>query len=173
MVAFHRSPPIERWVRTFIIALVIAFLVWFLGPMVGIGASHPLELEFVRILVVAGIFLFWLIWNLLQMIRAHRREKALAEGITQDPDAAAKEKERVTAEEVAVVGDRLKEAMTTLKKSKVGGSRKRLALLPWYMFIGPPAENGLMINMCAVAGLASSGICFDALSSFRSASASP
>ncbi|MSO56684.1 MAG: radical SAM protein [Acidobacteria bacterium] len=37
----------------------------------------------------------------------------------------------------------------------------------------PPAEKGLMMNMWAVAGLASSGICFDPFSSFRSAFTSP
>ena len=37
------------------------------------------------------------------------------------------------------------------------------------MLSSPPAENGLMMNMCAVAGFASSGTLFDAPSSFRRA----
>ncbi len=41
------------------------------------------------------------------------------------------------------------------------------------MLSSPPAENGLMMNMCAVAGLASSGICFDPISSFLSAFINP
>ena len=41
------------------------------------------------------------------------------------------------------------------------------------MLSSPPAENGLMMNMCAVAGFASSGICFDPISSFLSAFISP
>ena len=41
------------------------------------------------------------------------------------------------------------------------------------MLSSPPAENGLMMNMCAVAGFASSGICFDPISSLRSALISP
>src|SRR4051794_437622 len=131
----------NRWVRTFLGAAVLAVLIWFFGPMIGIGAAHPLDPELVRIIVIAGIFVFWLVWNLMQTIRAHRREKALAEGLTSEPDAAAKEKERVTSEEVAVLTDRLKEAMTTLKKSKVGGSKKKLSVLPWYMFIGPPGAG--------------------------------
>ncbi len=37
----------------------------------------------------------------------------------------------------------------------------------------PPPENGLMMNMCAVAGLASSGTARDAASIFLSALISP
>ena len=39
--------------------------------------------------------------------------------------------------------------------------------------IRPPPENGLTMNMCAVAGLASSGTRLDTASIFRRASASP
>ncbi|MBV8913942.1 MAG: type VI secretion system membrane subunit TssM, partial [Acetobacteraceae bacterium] len=131
----------NRWVRTFLGAAVLSILVWFFGPLIGIGAAHPLDTQFVRILVVACIFVFWLVWNLLQTIRDHKREKALAEGLVSEPDAAAKEKERATSEEVALLTDRLKEAMTTLKKSKLGGSKKKLSMLPWYMFIGPPGAG--------------------------------
>ena len=39
--------------------------------------------------------------------------------------------------------------------------------------MSPPALNGLMMNMCAVAGLAFMGICLDARSIFFSASTRP
>ncbi len=41
---------------------------------------------------------------------------------------------------MAVLGDRLKDALATLKKSKLPGAKK-LATLPWYMFIGPPGAG--------------------------------
>ena len=41
------------------------------------------------------------------------------------------------------------------------------------MLSSPPPENGFTMNMCAVAGFASSGICFDRISSLRSAFISP
>ncbi len=75
------------------------------------------------------------------MIKDNRREKALAAGITEiGPDEKAKERDRATAEEVAVVDDRLKEALKTLKTSKTGAGKK-LSQLPWYMFIGPPGAG--------------------------------
>ena len=131
----------SRWFRTLLGATVLAVLVWFCGPLLGVGAMHPLETEIVRAIVVAAIFVIWLVNNLLYMLKMNKREKELAAGITTDPDAAAKEREKVSAEEVAVVTDRLKDAMGELKKSKLGGSAKRLASLPWYMFIGPPGAG--------------------------------
>ena len=131
----------NRWVRTLIIALCIAALVWFLGPLIGFGAAHPLDNEFIRELVIVAIFVIWLVWNLVQMLRDNKREKALAAGITEKgPDEKAKELERATKEEVATVDDRLKEALKTLKTSKTG-SKKKLSQLPWYMFIGPPGAG--------------------------------
>ncbi|HYZ61863.1 MAG TPA: type VI secretion system membrane subunit TssM, partial [Acetobacteraceae bacterium] len=131
----------SRWVRTFIGAAVLCAVIWIFGGLIGFGPLHPLETEIARIIAIGVVLVFWLVWNLLRELREHRREKELAAGIVDSPDAAAKEKERVTSEEVAVVTDRLKEAMTTLKKSKLGGSKKRLSLLPWYMFIGPPGAG--------------------------------
>ena len=130
----------SRWFRTFLGALTLAALVWFCGPLIGVGPVHPLETEFVRALTIAFIFIAWLVYNLIQTIHANKRESQLAAGITETVSDAKKEKERVTAEEVAIVGDRLKEALTTLKASKRGGNTK-LATLPWYMFIGPPGAG--------------------------------
>ena len=131
----------NRWVRTLIVALCVAALVWFIGPLIGVGAAHPLDTEFIRMLVVGGVFVVWLVWNLVQTIKDNKREKALAAGITEEsPDAKAKERERASAEEVAIVDDRLKEALKTLKTSKTGAGKK-LSQLPWYMFIGPPGAG--------------------------------
>ena len=131
----------NRWVRTFIAALCIAALVWFIGPLIGVGAAHPLDTEFVRLAAIVGIFVIWLVWNLIQMLKDNKREKALAAGITETgPDEQKKERDRATAEEVAVVHDRLKEALKTLKSSKTGAGKK-LSQLPWYMFIGPPGAG--------------------------------
>ncbi len=131
----------SRWVRTFFGFAVLSVLVWFCGALLGLGQMHPLETEIVRGIIIAGMFVVWLVWNLVQELRAHRRDKELAAGIADSaPDGLAREKERVSSEEVAVVTDRLKEALAALKKSKLG-SKKRLALLPWYMFIGPPGAG--------------------------------
>ena len=138
LLRFYRS----RWVRTAVGALVLIALVWFLGPMFGFGATHPLETEIARFVLMALIVVLWLVTNLLHELSAHKRDKELAAGIAEGAvDVKAKEIEKASAEEVALLKDRLHQAVGSLKKSKLGGSRKRLAAMPWYMIIGPPGAG--------------------------------
>jgi type VI secretion system protein ImpL len=129
----------SRWVRTFVGAALLAAVVWFFGPLLGIGALHPLDPEWVRYIVIAVILIGWFIENLLYKLRANRKEKALLDGVatkTADPNETA------SAEEVALLADRLKEALAALKKAKLGRGRGGyLYQLPWYMFIGPPGAG--------------------------------
>lgn len=137
----------SRWFRTGFAVVVLMALVWFLGPLLGLGALHPLETEVARWIAIAALFVLWLVSNLLHELGATRRDKALASGITeaspeaQAAEARAQENERASAEEVALVADRLAKAMQALRKSKLGGFRKRLAAMPWYMIIGPPGAG--------------------------------
>ncbi len=125
----------SRWFTTFLGTLVLCLLVWFFGPAIGIGEAHPLDSEFVRAVVVAGLLVLWLVLNLLRELRARRHDKELADGVSKaEPDASA------SAEEVALLGDRLRDALHQLKKSGHGAGR-RLYQLPWYMFIGPPGAG--------------------------------
>ncbi len=129
----------SHWFRTFMGIALLAVLVWFFGPLLGLGQLHPLETAIARWVTIGVLFFLWLVINLLEDLRAYRKDKELASGIVAaSPDASA----TASAEEVAVLSDRLREALKTLKHSKVaGGSRKLLAALPWYMFIGPPGAG--------------------------------
>jgi type VI secretion system protein ImpL len=135
----------SRWVRTLAGVALLGVIIWFFGPLLGVGALHPLETETARIIAIALLLLLWLIENLIHLLRARNRDKALAEGIAKaprDPTAAA------TAEEVAALSERLGEALAALKRSRIGGpsgrirgARRYLYQLPWYMFIGPPGAG--------------------------------
>lgn len=132
----------SRWFRTGLAVLVVMTLVWFFGPMLGLGALHPLETEIARFIAIGILFVLWLVSNLLHEIQAGKRDRALAAGITEDgPAAAAKVANKEAAEEVALLSDRLHQAVKALRTSKLGGSRKRLASMPWYMIIGPPGAG--------------------------------
>jgi type VI secretion system protein ImpL len=128
----------NRWFRTFLGAALLALIVWFFGPLLGIGALHPLDSELVRAIVVAVILVGWLIENLIHALRAKKHEKELVNGVAAaaaDPNAAA------SAEETALLAERLKEALAALKRAKLGRGGKYLYQLPWYMFIGPPGAG--------------------------------
>jgi type VI secretion system protein ImpL len=101
-------------------------------------ASIRSRREIARWITIAAIFVLWLVLNLLRELRERRRRRTLTEGIAEqapDPNATA------SAEEIALLSDRLKEALKTLKKAKGSSGSKKLSQLPWYMFIGPPGSG--------------------------------
>ena len=130
----------SRWFRSFFGVAVVSVLIWLLGPLLGLGELHPLHTEVARAIVIVAIVAAWLVLNVIQELRARRRDAELAAGAAA-PDAAVKETEKASAEEVALLSERLRAALLALRKAKLGGSRKRLASLPWYMFIGPPGAG--------------------------------
>jgi type VI secretion system protein ImpL len=136
-VNFIRRVVRSRWFSTFLGTLVLCLLIWFFGPAIGIGEAHPLDSPFVRAVVVAGLLVLWLVLNLVRELRARHHDKELAAGVSKsEPDADA----TASAEEVALLGDRLRAALQQLKKSGRGAG-KHLYQLPWYMFIGPPGAG--------------------------------
>ncbi len=143
LVTIYRS----RWFRSGLTVLLLVVLVWYAGPLLGLGALHPLETELARYIAIGVLFALWTIHNLTHQLYAHRRDKELANGIAQgtpeEQSAAArlKETKKASAEEVALLQDRLQKAMQALRKSKLGRSRKRLSTMPWYMIIGPPGAG--------------------------------
>ena len=135
------------WFRTGFAVLIIMVLVWFAGPLFGFGSMHPLETEIARIATIVALLVLWIITNLMHALQISRKEKALAAGIAEPSaeqkaaEAKGRETERASAEEVALLSERLAKAMAALRKSKLGGSRKQLAAMPWYMIIGPPGAG--------------------------------
>jgi type VI secretion system protein ImpL len=129
----------SRWVRTLLGALLLAVVVWLFGPLLGVGALHPFSSELARIIAVAVIMVGWLIENLIHELRAKKKDKELTEGVAAaQPDPAA----TASAEEVALLSERLTEALHALKRAKLGGrSGRHLYQLPWYLFIGPPGAG--------------------------------
>src|SRR5690606_29794948 len=67
--------------------LALSALVWFLGPLLAIGESHPLEPIWIRILVVALLWsvlfarLAWVAW------KRRRTNAALLQGLAAGPSA--------------------------------------------------------------------------------------
>lgn len=127
----------SRWFTSFLGCLLVCLLLWFVGPLIGIGTMHPFETEIARIIAIVVVFVLWLVTNLLRELSASRKEKQLTDEIAApDPSVTA------SAEEVALLSERLTEALKTLKSDKgKGKGTKRLSTLPWYMFIGPPGSG--------------------------------
>ncbi len=146
---------LSRPVLTGIAVLVLCALVWFLGPAVGSGTTFPFETAFAREAAIAALAIVWTVLTLRRWRSSRARERSLVEGLAA-PEAAAADPDRTaTAEEVALLADRLKQAMLALRGT--GGRRRfgpsHLYDLPWYMFIGPPGAG-------KTTALANSGLTF-------------
>ena len=134
-----------RWFVTLIGAIILALVVWFVGPLIAVGDVRPLDSDIVRLIVVLVILVIWGIWNIISLLRAKKSNDQLVKGISQASaaDAEAADLDARKKEEVGVLEDRLKDAMALLKRAKLGkgSNRQYLYQLPWYILIGPPGSG--------------------------------
>ena len=110
--------------------LCFALVVWFAGPLLPIGESHPLEPVWLRITIIAvAVFLVLLFYGI-RYWRRRRAAKELEKALKTDDGAAG---------DGEVLAQRMTEAIDTLKRSS--GKQTFLYELPWYIIIGPPGAG--------------------------------
>ena len=122
----------------FIGIVFLSLAIWFLGPMVGYAKTAPLESQTNRILAIGSLSLMWLVLTLMRFIKARRKNAQMLDSLAEDTAV-----DDAGAEELAVLGEKMQEAVDTLKSrnfSKTGGSRF-IYELPWYVIIGPPGAG--------------------------------
>jgi type VI secretion system protein ImpL len=125
------------WFNTLLGVVLLAVLIWFFGPVIGIGQMHPFDSQIVRLIAIGVLAVLWVVVNVLHMLRAKKRDKDLVEEVAKAPDPA----EIASAEEVALLAERLKDALRRLRKLPGRRWGRRLYEFPWYMFIGPPGAG--------------------------------
>src|SRR6185312_7572619 len=134
-----------RWFVTLIGAIILALVVWFVGPLIAVGDVRPLDSDIVRLIVVLVILVIWGIWNIISLLRAKKSNDQLVKGISQASaaDAEAADLDARKKEEVGVLQERLEDALALLKRAKLGkgSNRQYLYQLPWYILIGPPGSG--------------------------------
>ena len=121
----------SRWFVTGLVALILAALVWFFGPLL-----PPLAGLLIRLVLVVVILAVWLAVNLLLDWRRRKRDATLAAGVA---DAGAATQDKAAAEELAALSNKLKTSLALLRKAS--GSRAYLYEQPWYVIIGPPGAG--------------------------------
>src|SRR4029450_10847749 len=80
-----------RWFVTLIGAIILALVVWFVGPLIAIGDVRPLDSEIIRLIVVLVILVIWGIWNIISLLRTKKSNEQVVKGISEAsaPDAEA------------------------------------------------------------------------------------
>jgi type VI secretion system protein ImpL len=128
----------RRWLIGAFVVLALACVVWFAGPLLAFGERHPLDGVLERLLFVLLLVLVWLGAELARVLLARRRNKRLLEELS-----SAGADDSVSKEEAELLARRFREALDTLKGTKLGGQggAKLLYQLPWYMFIGAPGSG--------------------------------
>lgn len=132
----------NRWFYIILGLLALAAIIWFVGPMISIGESTPLESVLSRIIAMLVIVLIFIISILWKMIAAKRKDKQLVDGMAEVEEqrgpSEGEERARQSAEEVNALKARFEDAVTVLKKGKGEKRAHSLYELPWYIIIGPP-----------------------------------
>jgi type VI secretion system protein ImpL len=116
--------------------LAVSAIVWWVGPLLAIGSTRPLDGLWVRVIVLV---LLWAIWIArLGWLAWKRRQtnSALLAGLAAGPSASDKEAQQLA--------QRFNDAVQRLKAS--GGSSwlgggQYLYELPWYVFVGAPGSG--------------------------------
>lgn len=120
----------------------LAVLIWLYADRIPLGDQRPFGPPENRMIAIGVLLGLWLIWTIWSWFKARRADRALIDDVTDteaDEDAPDKE--------VAVLRDRLKHAMATMRKA-LGNRSGFLYELPWYLLIGAPGsgKTTLMTN---------------------------
>ena len=128
----------SRWLITLIGAVILSALVWFYGPLLGIGENRPLEPEIPRLITIMVIIFLWGAGNLIGQVRAKKTNDKLVEDLAQSAPKAGP-----ADAELAELNDKFSRALGQLKQRRFEGSQGKSYLyqLPWYLMIGPPGSG--------------------------------
>jgi len=135
-----------RYIRKIFASLLFALLfmgiafsvaIWFFGPLLILGEWQPFGRMFAQIMWIVGIWVFIFVVLITRWLLRRRREKKMGDEMVAEDDDD--EDDDAVKEELKEMRVRMKDALKTLRKSKLGG--RSIYQLPWYVMIGPPGAG--------------------------------
>ncbi len=137
-----REVLLNRWVLGAAVVLALSLVVLLVGDAVAVADHRPLETALSRWILVLAMVLAWAAWELIRAWRARRANQTMLAGIAgADPEAESSAR---SAQEIATLQARFKEAMGVLRNARFkgrAGEKQYLYQLPWYVFIGAPGSG--------------------------------
>ncbi|RFU48332.1 type VI secretion system membrane subunit TssM [Paraburkholderia sp. DHOC27] len=135
--------------------LMVAAIIWIIGPLVSIAHSYPLESESARLIAIGCVVLLLILRRLFAAWQARHKQTALVDALAARPTPSRESPAGPGDAEVATLNERFDEALTVLREARVASSGKKpgwhdwlslssrqyLYQLPWYMFIGAPGSG--------------------------------
>lgn len=104
--------------------------VWFAGPMIGFSEYRPLDGVWIRLAIIGFVLACFAAYYGIRYMKRRKAAKALEKAMLESEENAGDAK---------VLGDKMAEALATLKRSS--GKSAYLYDLPWYVIIGPPGAG--------------------------------
>ena len=130
--------------------IVIALMIWFVGPLIAIAEYRPIEPEWVRWTLIGLMFGFYALRLFFRMWRAKNMSGRMFNLIAGTRGSKDDAPDLPGTNEVRDLTDRFDKALAILKKTAFAqnGDRSRwwrpkqyLYQLPWYVFIGAPGSG--------------------------------
>ncbi|MGR3344335.1 MAG: type VI secretion system membrane subunit TssM, partial [Paracoccaceae bacterium] len=118
-------------------ATILSVCIWFFASFIGSETWRPFDGTTSRIVTIVVLWVIVLSVILLIFLRRRQREKQMTEEIAEAVEQDVGDE--IVQAEMNDLRDKLKRAMSQLRKSKNG--RKHLNELPWYVLIGPPGAG--------------------------------
>ena len=111
-----------RWFLTLVGALLLAALVWFIGPLVAVSDYRPLASDNVRlvcvVLIMIALMIAWGLANLLGQMQARQQNQRLVQAVAAEADERSTSENAGRDEEIAKIDERFRSALATLKQSR-------------------------------------------------------
>lgn len=129
--------------RLFLAFLGLVFLslfIWFIGPMIGLNKTTPLQSLSSRVIAISGMSAVFILLAVARFVRGRRRNAQMLDSLSTGETSA---NDSASSEELQILQSKMQEAVETLKSqnfSSTGGSRF-IYDLPWYVIIGPPGAG--------------------------------
>ncbi len=130
----------SRWLLSAIGLILLALVIWFGGPYLGLGSFRPFESVVGRLIAILVLVIVWALYLQFRAWKASRSADKLASDVAEQPAAPlAKSATPGATHDSAQLRSRFEEATGALRKDRKGGGN--LYDLPWYVIIGPPGAG--------------------------------
>lgn len=128
---------LKPWVVSLLGVALLSLVLWFEGPLLSFNGHEPFATASVRWKSIGILFLLWAVYFLWKYCAARWANRKLMNTLAGDeqPDA------RASGQEIALLGQRMQEALAILRKTGKRRSGQYLYQLPWYMFVGAPGSG--------------------------------
>ncbi len=133
---------LKPWVLSLIGLSLLALLIWFEGPLLAFDGREPLASARARWSLIGVLVMLTAAHAAWRRWLARRRADRLAAGMAQQNGHAGAGVAE-SAAELALLGERMRAAMTVMRRAHPGWNMRGQYLyqLPWYMFVGAPGSG--------------------------------